>query len=187
MSDGPHRSLQMRVGWKRVAERADNPSFAPEEITRFIIPALGQDCRDEMSPGFINSVGAVLRELDNCLFNYEIGSQLEALRSEAGGGIGRTFLDNVVQISANEAAGLEPVVKAMTDALFDHAARAARQVEEHYYRESTMPRAQNVRARIEQAVGDSRIETLARQVLRLDERRTNRPALQQGLDDGVRI
>jgi hypothetical protein len=78
-------------------------------------------------------------------------------------------------------------VKAMTDALFDHAARAARQVEEHYYRESTMPRAQNVRARIEQAVGDSPIETLARQVLRMDERRTNRPALQQGLDDGVRI
>jgi len=29
MSDGPHRSLEMRKGWKRVAESADNRAFEP--------------------------------------------------------------------------------------------------------------------------------------------------------------
>ncbi len=32
MSDGPHRSLPMRPGWKRVAERAYNPNFDPVQI-----------------------------------------------------------------------------------------------------------------------------------------------------------
>jgi hypothetical protein len=49
MSDGPHRSLPMRRGWKRVAERGDKRAYASEEVSEAIIVALEQDCRQEMS------------------------------------------------------------------------------------------------------------------------------------------
>lgn len=45
MSDGPHRSLRMKRGWQRVAERADNGAFGVDEISNAVIPAL------ERSPG----------------------------------------------------------------------------------------------------------------------------------------
>ena len=32
MSDGPHKSLNMRSGWKKLAERADQPAFEPEHV-----------------------------------------------------------------------------------------------------------------------------------------------------------
>ena len=40
MSDGPHRSLPMRRGWKHVAERGDKPAFTTEDIAEAIVPAL---------------------------------------------------------------------------------------------------------------------------------------------------
>ena len=43
MSDGPHRSLPMRQGWKRVAERGANDNFTTEQIAAAIVPALEQD------------------------------------------------------------------------------------------------------------------------------------------------
>jgi hypothetical protein len=76
----------------------------------------------------------------------------------------------------------------MTAALIDRAARGARQVEEHYCRNSTMSRAIDTRSRIDQAISASPIEALARQLLKMEVRRSERPALrQQGLDDGVRL
>ncbi len=33
MSDGPHKSLPMRNGWRKLAERAANSNFAPTEIS----------------------------------------------------------------------------------------------------------------------------------------------------------
>ncbi len=54
MSDGPHRSLNMRRGWKRFAKRADKEAYAPEEVCDAIPAALaaangkaGQDALTE--------------------------------------------------------------------------------------------------------------------------------------------
>jgi hypothetical protein len=52
MSDGPHRSLPMRLGWKRVAECGDNRAFVSEEVSEAIVPALEQDCHAEMAEPF---------------------------------------------------------------------------------------------------------------------------------------
>jgi hypothetical protein len=189
MSDGPHRSLPMSLGWRRVAaERGYNSAFAPDEISKALIPALEQACRDEMSTEFLGRVCALYRHQDASLFKEHPGSQLEALRSAAGCGIGRTVLDNVIQISASGDVGLDALANAMTAALIDRAARAARQIEEHCCRKSPEPRAHNTRARIEQAIGATPIEALARQILKLDARRPARPPLKQhGLDDGVSL
>lgn len=188
MSDGPHRSLPMKRGWKRVAERADNRAFAPEEISTAIVPALAEDCRDEMSAEFIDSIRGMFEEQETLLFKDDLKAQVEALRDQAGCGIGRTLLDNLVQISASDAPGLLALINAMRAALTDRANRCSRQTEEHYCRKSSTPRANNVRARFEQGIAGAALDALARQILRIDARSPARPKLKrQGLDDGVSL
>ena len=86
MSDGPHRSLPMRRRWQLVAERADKRSYTVAEITDALVPALEQDCRDEMSPEFIAGLRRVAEEPS--LFSDGAAARLESLRSLAGSGIG---------------------------------------------------------------------------------------------------
>src|SRR5437879_3390378 len=97
MSDGPHRSLPMRPAWKRVAECGDNRAFAPEEVAQALIPALEQDCRDEMTPQFIDTFCGVYQSI----FKDQLATELEALRTAAGCGIGRSLLDHALQLAAS--------------------------------------------------------------------------------------
>lgn len=188
MSDGPHRSLPMRRRWKRVAECAENRTFEPEEIRNAIIPALEEDCRREISPEFLSALCGVCRDQEGSLFKDEEQRSLETLRGVAGSGIGSVVLDYAIRIVASGSTGLDILVKAVTDALRDRAARGARQVEEHYCRESTKSRAYRVRERIEQAISRVDIDGVARLVLNLDPGRFTRPPLKrQGLDDGVKL
>jgi hypothetical protein len=188
MSDGPHKSLPMRRGWKRVAECGDNRAFASEEISRAIIPALEQDCNSEIAPEFIDSIRKVFRDQETSLFKDQVNPQLDALRGTAGWGIGRVVLEHAIQVAERGGVGTEGLVEATTNALTDRAARGARQVEEHYCRESGTPRAQRVRARIEEGIGSAAINGLARQILKLESRPSSSSALKQkGLDDGVKL
>jgi hypothetical protein len=80
------------------------------------------------------------------------------------------------------------MVQALTNALNDHAARGARQVEEHYCREATTPRAKKVRARIEQGISEANLKGLARTILGIDPRPSPRSiSRKKGLDDGVKL
>jgi hypothetical protein len=188
MSDGPHRSLPMHPRWKRVAERCANIAFATEEITNALIPALQQDCEGELSPELIDGIRGVFDDQGSSLFKDDPRPRLEALREIAGCGIGVTLLDNVMELSPSGAAELDDFAKAMASALEDRAARSARQIEEHYYRKSTAPRALNTRKRLDQSIAASPLAALARQILKLDEKPSARQTVRmQGLDDGVRL
>lgn len=188
MSDGPHKSLPMKRGWQRVAKRADNRTYGADEISIAMIPALERDCQDEMSGEFIDGIRRVFEEQEELLIKDDVVAQVEALRREAGCGIGRTLLNNVTQISAGNAVGVLDLINAMTAALADRAARCGRQAEEHYLRESTASRANNVRARFEEGIAGAALEALARHILKLDARSPGRPALKRdGLDDGVSL
>lgn len=48
MSDEPHRSLPLRLGWRRTAERADTSSYEAAEVTLTASRALEDDWRSEM-------------------------------------------------------------------------------------------------------------------------------------------
>jgi hypothetical protein len=183
MSDGPHKSLPMRPGWKRLAECADNRAFAPDEVSRALIPALEQDCRQEIPTSFLDA----LQNTYGTLFNERLSEQLEALRPATGHGLGRCVLDHALRRAANGETGIDASVKAVTDALVDRATRGTRQVEEHYCRESTNNRARDVRARLEEAVGSATVEGLARRLLKLDPGPPSSGIKQQGLDDGVKL
>lgn len=91
MSDGPHRSLPMKPGWKRVAERCDKGAFSAEEIGRAIVPALQRDCQEEMTPEFLARIRDMFQAPEQYLFDDAVRCRLEALRGKAGFGIGRTL------------------------------------------------------------------------------------------------
>jgi hypothetical protein len=177
----------MRSGWKRVAERGDKQAFAPDEISRALLPALEQDCRAEMQPGFIDQIYKVFRNQETSLFRDGISQQFEGLREIAGSGIGRVILDHSMLVAEKGGRGRKGMEEALKNALTDRAARGARQVEEHYCRESSSPRAQKVRARIEEGIHGADISGLARQILGVDPAAPRRALRQVGLDDGVRF
>ncbi len=188
MSDGPHKSLPMPPAWKRVAERADNGAFESDEISKALIPALEHDCRSEMSPELVDGVRSIIHDQDASLFKSDVRPQLEALRTDAGCGIGHSLLDNLIQLSPEGFADFNGLARAMADALADRAERRSRQVEEHYHRKSTAARAQNTRERMAQSIAGSPIDALAREIFKLDRPSAPRSTLrQQGLEDGVKI
>lgn len=188
MSDGPHRSLPMRRGWKRVAECGDNLAFAAEEIGKSIISALEQDCCEEIDQQFLEGMCGIFRDQKQSLFKDQMRPQLETMRQNAASGIGRVILEHAIQVADTGGCGIEGLIEATTNALTDRAGRGARQVEEHYDRKSTKPRAQRVRARIEEGIGCASIKEFARELLKIEPRPTApRKLKQQGLDDGVRL
>lgn len=190
MSDGPHRTLPMRPGWKRVAKRGDNCAFAPAEVSAALVPALEQDCQAEGIPAFLDSLVNLCVDQENSLFRDGIALQLETLRAAAGSSIGQMVLDEAIRFAESGEQGRNIAIKALNSALADRAVRGVRQVEEHYLRKSTTPRASRVRGRINEAIGISReaIGGLAHRMLKLKtSRRAIQPLKQQDLDDGVSL
>lgn len=187
MSDGPHRSLPMRKGWKRVAESADNQAFGTDEIRDAILPALEEDCRGEISPEFFSSLRRVCADQEASLFKNDVAPSLEGLRNAAGAGLARVVLNYALQQAARGNSAKDIPESALKDALMDRAARGARQVEEHYCRESTTPRANRVRERIEQAIGSADIDAVARRILDPESKSGTQAPRRQGLDDGVKL
>ena len=187
MSDGPHRSLPMRRGWKRVAESADNEAFGSDEIRDAIPPALEQDCRAEMPPEFVESFKSVCEDQASSLFKDGLAAKLEGLRKDAGPGLGRTALDFAIKAASNGSSEASLPEKAMKDALIDRAVRGMWQVEEHYIRKSTAARANRVRERMEQAIGNADINGVVRRVLDPKAKAVKQAPKRQGLDEGVKL
>jgi len=173
----------MRRSWKQVAECGDNRAFAPEEVSQTIVPALEQDWRAEVIPRFVETFCG----LPASLFKDQMESALEALRPVAGIGLGRAALDHAIQLAAKGESGPDLPQKAIANALTERAAKGARQVEEHFLRKSTEPRAQRVRARIEEAISNcgAAINGLSQKILKNDSGPSARVVKRQGLDDGV--
>lgn len=188
MSDGPHRSLRMKRGWRRVAERTDNDAFGIDEISNAVFSALEHDCRDEMSREFIDHIRRIIEEQEMLLIKDDAKERIETLGAEAGYGIGQKLIENLVRITSDREPDLHHLIHAMTAALADRAVKCSRQVEEHYLRRSTATRANNVRARVEQGIARADLDILARNVLNIKSSGPGRPSLKRdGLDDGVSL
>ena len=187
MSDGPHRSLNMPSGWRKLAERADNKAYAPEEVRDALPKALGQDWRAEVSDSTIGRIRSILGDCQDSLFSDQQVGRLEALRREtAGHNLTNTLLDYATQATDRGLSGTEALKEAVSNTLSDRAARGVRQVEEHYCRKSTQGRAAYVRKRIETGVTQSDMASITERLVGTDASKgPRRPAKQIGLDDGV--
>jgi len=187
MSDGPHRSLNMTLAWKRVAERSDKRAFSREEVSDSFVAALEKDCLREITPGFLDTTWRIFSDPKPSLFVIKISDQLETLRRQAGPGIGRSVLEQAILGAERGKTGSEGLVEAMKNALGDRATKATRQIEEHYCRESSNPRADHVRTRMEEGVSGAALDGLARRILKFEHGTVKQSTLKQGLDDGVKL
>jgi hypothetical protein len=188
MSDGPHRSLPMKSGWRTVAERAYNCAFELDEISTAIMPALAKDCRDEMSSRFIESLCVLCEQQQPLLFRDAVSARLEALRQEAGTGMGRRVLEDVIRRSKQEEVTVITAVKAVERAAAERLAKSNRQIEEHTLRKASVSRTTDVRTRLEQATAKTSLADLARQILKLDNSSPGRSAVKRaGIDEGPSI
>jgi hypothetical protein len=184
MSDGPHKSLPMRRGWKKVAEYAGNVTFASNEVCDAIVTAIEQDWRKDISLGLVGSIQDVLGGAT--LFSEDRIQALEDLRqSVAGGAMGHVLLDHVLYAVSDGKSGDTAFQEAVTRTAIDWSARRARQVEEHYLRKSSTENATIVRSRIEEAVQKASFTALASRLLDAASRPVPRLVKHDGLDDGV--
>ena len=189
MSDGPHRSLNMRRSWKQLAEQADNSAFPVEEVGCALQTALSQDWLKEVSGGFCQRIQNILNECQDSFsfFSEQRIEQLESLRGEAAGYPLRSgLLDCAIQAVAEGYSGEEAFAKAVYDALTKRKASGGRQVVEHYCRKSTQGHATHMRQRIENSSTPSDIAQLAKRLTGLDKtERRHRPVKKTDVDDGV--
>lgn len=189
MSDGPYRSLNMRRGWKTVAEFADNEASASDDICGAVGPAISSDWQKDVPPAVSEGVCEILGPTHNSLFSDDKGQRLEALRPLAEpGGLGHLLIDCAAKAASDGRTGESAPINATVDALTIWGARHVRQIEEHYHRKCVTPRAESVRGRTEQGVLGAVGETLARQLLGISDSLAPRKAPKQtGLDDGVKL
>ncbi len=178
----------MPRGWKRLAERADNKAYAPEQVRDALPEALEHDWRAEVPDSVCRGVRDILGDSQSSLFGDQRTERLKALRRKtAGYALGNTFLDDAIHLAARGRCGDEALREAASNALKDRAMRGARQVEEHYCRKSTLHRAAHVRERIEIGVTQLGISRIAGRLVGTDKGEGSRPTKQTGLDDGVRL
>jgi hypothetical protein len=188
MSDGPHRSLNMHRSWKRLAEYADNKAHSIDDVASAYLPALAQTCDTEIPPYLLRGLVQLFSEKQHVLFKGQKSEEIASLRrGVAGFPLANAILDAAERCEAKGTLGMDALVGVVTDGLVNRAARANRQVEEHYYRRSTEVRSKDVRDRMEKALNSAALESLARQRLNLDGGAKPRATKQSGLDDGVQL
>jgi hypothetical protein len=191
MSDGPHKSLNMKAGWKKLAERADQTAFEAEQVAEKVVPALEDDWQEDGCDDLVRRIRNLLGDVRQTSFlANNKAAELEAVRRElsAGRGLRRLIMDHIIQALAKGHEGADALHKGISNALCERAARGALQVEEHYIRKSNEARAASVRARINDAVSRAPIDAFARYAAGLQTSAPPRQSQkQQELDDGVRL
>lgn len=184
MSDGPHRSLSMPHGWKKVAEYAGNETFALNDVRDALVTAIELDWRKDISPSLIGNIQDVLGGAT--LFSDDCVQALEDLRqSVAGCAMGNVLLDHMAYAVSEGKSGDLALQEGVTRTATDWSARCARQIEEHYLRKSSAENTMNVRSRMEEAIQTAPFTTLASRLLNAASMPAPRLAKHDGLDDGV--
>ena len=188
MTDGPHRSLPMRTGWKKVAERADNPAFEAQQVADMLAQAVERDFRAEVSDQVLTSLLEMFDDAQGDLFPDQRACDFDYLRRLAAGFALGELLVNCANHASDEGRwGEEGLLHATKNALYERGLRGTRQVEEHYCRRSDSSRASTVRARMEEGMELVSLDESARRVLRIDSGPIRPSVKQKGLDDGVRL
>ncbi|RWL74505.1 MAG: hypothetical protein EOR67_31320 [Mesorhizobium sp.] len=154
MSDGPHRSLPMRRPWKELAKRGDQLTYDSGQVTEAATHALASDFKNEVSGRLLSALKDVFAGRGNSLGITEIAlQQLDEAKALAAGSV---FGMNAVAWSIL----LVHEGRLDKQALYDAVGLAAkergfantRSVEEHYLREANQRRADNVSARLSNAI-----------------------------------
>lgn len=187
MSDGPYRSLPMSRAWKRLAKLAGNSNFDPADTAEAAMRALASTWSNEVPSVLSQGLRGIFLEGGPDLFGDVQTTQVQALSSTtAGFGFGRLLTEHAVAVLAEGMYGEAALTETVQRALHAYAARAARQIEEHYCREASGKLTKQVRERIAGAIATADFRGLARQCSGQEPKAgKSRPIKRTALDDGV--
>jgi len=188
MSDGPHRSLSMSRAYKKVAERAYNENFDVQEFVTLFTRALVDDLRKDVPTEAVELLRGQFRAGEMELFPDQRAHDLSAARRLVDGSpLGALLVDCTAEGLSYGNVGEQGLVSAVDTALLDRAARAARQIEEHYYRhpDASETRTVQMRERLDHAIAQLDTANMARQALGDRSATLDRIARHEGLDEGV--
>lgn len=191
MSDGPHKSLGMRKGWNKFAERADKPVYEQDQVAEALHAALAGDWRAERCDKFVDEIRKAIGDdgqKQKQLFEKDKKSKLDALKKLTGAGyrLRRMLLDNA-QLALESGSTADTILEATKNTILDGAGRGIRDVEEHWRRKTTERRTARVRDRLENCVTPQAIDSIARKLLKMDSAVSPAPVKRDGLDEGVRL
>lgn len=187
MSDGPYRSLPMSRAWKCLAKLAENSNFDSTDTAAAAMHALASTWGSEVPSQLSKSLRDVFLESGPGLFGDAQTTQAQALSSTAAGfGLGRLLTEHAVAVLTEGMHGEAALAETVQRALYAYAARAARQIEEHYCREASGKLTKQVRERIAGAIATADFSGLARQCTGLELKASKlRSVKHTSLDDGV--
>jgi len=178
----------MRKPWKAVAEVADTAASSLSEVVPRMLNALSKDWREEISPRLLSALRDMFARAEQVMmFPEDRCAELDRLsRAAVGLPLARVFIECADRVLAGGQYGEAGMEAAARSALELHVTRGVRQVEEHYLRESSAPRAGRVRDKLEQAASGCDLTGWARRLTRIDQGPTTvRPPKNDGLDDGA--
>jgi len=186
MSDGPHKSLPMRDGWRKLAQRAANTNFEPTEISEAIPVAIKDDWNAEGCGQTVRELRTILEDdRQGSLFGRERQDKIDALKdvSAAGFPLRRMIIECVTQAAENGQDAVNAVQIGVERALTERILRGALQVEEHYLR-SGDEAARTIRGRIGLGAASVPIKSLTDQLINPSSSSLPPPSKRDSLDDG---
>jgi hypothetical protein len=184
MSDGPHRTLNLRQQWKQVLQRAHQRAFDTQDVIDTICPALERDCAWELPTKFVAEVRAFCVREEPTLFGENELDKLK--RGIAGRGtLGGVIADCVAESLAEGIVGEAAIRQGLEQALTDRLLRVARQMEEHVLREAGERKASEVRSRLATAIQKASVRTLVDKLMTQAASPNAAPPKHDALDDGV--
>jgi hypothetical protein len=167
MSDGPHKSLPMRKGWRKLAERAANTNFDADEICAAVPEAVTDDWMEEGCDQVVQELREILNDArQGSFFEPKQGDKVEALKdvSSAGFPFRRTIVENVARAAETIADPSAALQAGVESAVAQRIVRGCLQVEEHYLRSGDAA-ASTIRARIGEGVAKVPLKHLAHHFL----------------------
>lgn len=190
MSDGPHRTLGMPKGWRKVAECAFREASSTEEVSDLFPSAISDDWRREVASELVIALQAEFGDgRKGCLFSGEELERVGALRRLATGfPLACLLIDCAETVAAEGLNGQAALLEVVRRAIGSWIPRLLRQIEEHHLRETDGKSAVDVRGRLGAAANALDHSKLAAQLLRADPTPIERrPPKHAGLDDGPRL
>lgn len=187
MSDGPHKSLNMRSHWRRFAERADKAAYSLHEVSEALSAALQQEFREAPLRQLKKALGV---DDQGALFSMQSPQELDALRDECpGSAAGNALIDCAKEAVGSGLGGETACERALANALDECLRSAFRGIEEHYYRKAPGYRAQFVRSRLDEERSRCDANSLAKDMLNAPPKGSHGRTLSkyEGLDEGPEL
>lgn len=138
MSDGPHKSLPMKPGWKCFSEGADKGITETEDLIQEMVSAIDKDVRSECSMDLIDAVEDLLSDRRGQLsLEADDGDKqrFEDLRRQwCGSSLAEIFVTTAEFIFQGGLSGTQAHNQLWSIVFLERALAGLRQIEEHYLR-----------------------------------------------------